>query len=61
VTVRYKPGIVEYLSAVPNTGFTIDIEQQTPEVEVEFTSAAKEIEVRVRWNEGELDVDINEN
>lgn len=60
VTVRYKPGIVEYLSAAPNTGFTLEIEQQSPEVEVEFKSSDVEIEVRVRWDDGKLDIDISE-
>ena len=60
MTVRYKPGIVEYLSAVPNTGFSVDIERQSPEVELEFTSSDTEIEIRIRWNDGELDIDISE-
>ncbi len=62
VRVRYKPGIVEFVAAFPNAGFRTDIEQQSPEVEVEFTNddTDTEIEVRVRWYEGELDIDINE-
>lgn len=60
VRVEYKPGIVQLLAAYPNSGFSVEVEKQSPEVEVEFKSDTTEIEIRVRWEDGELDIEINE-
>lgn len=60
LTVRYQPGVVEYLSAAPATGYTLDIEQQTPVVEIEFKREGADVEIKVRWSEGRLDIDIDE-
>ncbi len=60
VTVRYKPELVEYLSAAPNPGYTLEIDKQFPEVDVEFIGSDSEVEVRIRWDDGELRIEVNE-
>lgn len=61
VTVRYRSAEVEYLSAAPLPGWSVDVEQSSPEVRVEFRRDPAEVEVRVRWDDGGLDIDVKEN
>jgi hypothetical protein len=60
VTVRYRPGEVEYQAAVPAPGFAVEIDERSPEVRVEFVGEDAEWDVRVRWNDGALDIDVGD-
>lgn len=59
--MRYRPGEVELQAATPSPGFDADIEDTGPEkVKVEFESQSEEVKVEVRWDEGSLKVEIDE-
>ena len=59
VTVRVIPGSVTYLSTVPNPGFAVEVKDAGPPgVRVELVSVATEVDVRVRWRDGRLDISI---
>ena len=52
---------VAFVNAVPKAGFSVEVEKSGPtEVEVKFESADHQSEFRARWNDGELDIDIDE-
>jgi hypothetical protein len=60
VTVRVSQGRVTYLSAVPKTGYAVEVENPgPPEVRVEFESEESKVEIRAQWENGQLDVEIN--
>ncbi len=62
LTVRYRTGVVEYQAATPNPGFTLEVEDTSPEARVEFHNDGEgaDYEIRVRWNGGALEVEVNE-
>jgi hypothetical protein len=52
---------VAFVNAVPKAGFSVEIDKAGPkEVRVEFESADHQSEFRARWEDGELDIDIDE-
>ncbi len=52
---------VAFVNAVPEAGFSVEIEKAGPgEVRVEFESSDRESSFRARWEDGELDIDIDE-
>lgn len=61
VTVRVVPGSVTLVSVDPAAGFTAEIDDAgPPEVRVELISGDTEVEVRVRWRDGRVDVEIDD-
>ncbi|HEX6301852.1 MAG TPA: hypothetical protein VF148_15440 [Acidimicrobiia bacterium] len=62
VVVRSRPGEVELQAATPAPGFAVEIDDDGPErVRVEFDSDSVEVRIEVRWENGALDVDVDEN
>ena len=55
VTVRVAPGAVEFVSAVPAPGFTVDVHDDCPtQVRVDFDGDAESFDVRIEWEGSEL-------
>ena len=60
--VRYRPGEVELQAATPAPGFAVEIDDHGPDrVRVEFDSEDVEVRIEVRWENGSLNIDIDEN
>jgi hypothetical protein len=60
VVVSYRPEEVRLESVAPLAGFTFDVEDSgPPEVRVEFDGPLR-VEVRVRWRDGQLVTEIDE-
>lgn len=60
VTVSHRPGEVVLQAAVPEPGYEVEVEDPGPaEVRVAFEGEDDEWEVRVRWSDGELDVEVS--
>ena len=60
LTVSVTPGSITYLSAVPATGFAVELDEAgPPEVRVEFISVDTEVEIRVRWRDGQVVVETD--
>lgn len=61
VIVSYTEDEVRLSSATPNPGFDMEIEDAGPEkVDVRFRNDDTEYRVEVRWESGELTVDVNQ-
>ncbi len=61
VRVLYGPGVVKLDGAGPNAGFSMEVDKSGPdEVRVEFESDDHESEIRVRWKDGGLREEIEE-
>lgn len=61
VTISANDPSVTFISAIPNAGFSVDLESSGPtEVKVEFDSEDRESEFTAKWRDGELLVDIDE-
>ncbi|MGH8875132.1 MAG: hypothetical protein ACRDVM_07765 [Acidimicrobiia bacterium] len=61
VTFAHRPGEVVFVAAVPAPGFAAEVDDQGPdEVRVEFESPEHRSELRVRWDGGELDIEVRE-
>lgn len=62
VVVSYQSGDVVLETAVPVAGFQVEIKKEgPPEVEVEFESEKLVVRIDAEWNDGELDIEIDEN
>ncbi len=60
VTVRVTPGAITLVSVDPAMGFSTEIDKAgPPEVRVELIGADVEVEVRVEWENGRVQVDID--
>lgn len=60
MVLRYRPGEVTYQSATPAPGFQVEVDEHgPPEVEVEFESESRKVEVHAAWREGDLDVEVS--
>lgn len=61
VVVSYRPGEVILETAVPLPGFETEIDKTgPPSVEVEFDSSSRKIDIRVEWDNAQLEVDVDE-
>ena len=61
VVVRYRPDEVELQSATPAPGFEVEVDESgPPRVRVEFESDDSDIRVEVRWDDGGLDIEIDD-
>lgn len=60
VVVSHRPGEVRLESATPAPGYAMEIDDRGPdEARVEFAGADDEYEIRVRWHNGALDVEVD--
>jgi len=60
VIVSYRPGEVRLESVAPLAGYNFDVEDAgPPEVRVEFVGPLR-VEIRVRWQDGQLVTEIDE-
>ncbi|HEX6947848.1 MAG TPA: hypothetical protein VF246_10910 [Acidimicrobiia bacterium] len=54
------PGAITFLSAVPAPGFALELDEPgPPEVRVEFIGSDTEVEVRVRWKDGQVEIETD--
>jgi hypothetical protein len=61
VVIRSRPGEVFLVSAVPKSGFIVEVEKSGPEsVEVDFEGESYDGELHAEWRDGRLDVDVEE-
>ncbi len=61
VVVSYRVGEVILATAVPKPGFETEIDKSGPPVvEVEFKSSSLRVEIKAEWDDGRLQVDIDE-
>ena len=61
VVVRYRPSEVVLETAAPAVGYSYEIKESGPtEVEVEFQAQGAAVDVRVRWRDGQLSVEVDD-
>lgn len=61
VLLNHRPGEVRLASATPSPGFAMEIDEQGPdEVRVEFENDDDSYEVRVRWQDGALRIEVDD-
>ncbi|MDH5372580.1 MAG: hypothetical protein OEX97_06520 [Acidimicrobiia bacterium] len=61
VTISYSPGVVTFISAIPQPGFSADLSDKGPdEVRVRFESATHTSDFRAEWDGNELKITKNE-
>ena len=61
VRISHSPGVVNFISAIPQPGFSTELEEDGPEqVRVKFESGSHSSEFRARWEDGELRITSNE-
>ena len=61
VVVSYRPGEVILETAVPRPGFETEIDKQGPPVvEVEFDSSNLRVDIKAEWDNGELEIEVDE-
>lgn len=61
VVIRHRPGEVELQAATPAAGFAVEIDDSGPtRVRVEFESEDTDIRVEAEWDDGELEVSIDD-
>jgi hypothetical protein len=61
VIIRHRPGVVEPQAATPASGFSVEVDDSGPtRVRVEFESDDADIRVEARWQDGELEVTVED-
>jgi len=61
VVVKYRPDEVVLQGASPAAGFHVEVDEAgPPDVEVEFESETLKVEIRARWDHGELRIEVSE-
>lgn len=61
VVIRYRPNEVELEAATPAPGFNVEVDDAGPQrVRVEFEGDTADVRVEARWEDGALDVAVNE-
>lgn len=60
VTVRYRFGEVEYVSATPAAGFQTEVaDKGPPKVRVEFDAHEQDVRIDVKWEDSGLQIEIS--
>lgn len=61
VTISYSPGVVNFVSAIPEAGFSTEQLHTGPdEVRINFNSETHSSEFRAEWENGVLDIKTSE-
>jgi hypothetical protein len=61
VIIRHRPGEVELQAATPAAGFSVEVDDSGPtRVRVEFEGDDDDIRVEARWQDGELEVTVED-
>ena len=61
VTITATPGEVNFISAIPQAGFTTELRDSGPDrVRVRFVSATTIFEFEAEWDDGQLDIETSE-
>jgi hypothetical protein len=61
LVVKYRPEEVVLQAASPAAGFHVEVDKAgPPEVEVEFESETSKVEIRAKWEHGELTIEVSE-
>jgi hypothetical protein len=61
VTISYSPGVVNFVSAIPQPGYSTEQRETGPtEVRIRFESDDHTSDFRARWQDGELEITENE-
>ena len=61
VTISFRPGVVNFKSAVPQSGYSTEVEDNGPErVRVEFEKDEDHSRFEAEWVSGELVISIEE-
>ena len=61
VTIRSSPGIVNFVSAVPAAGYTVELRDSGPErVRVRFDAGEQNIDFEAEWDDGRLEISSEE-
>lgn len=61
VVVRYRTGEVELQAATPAPGFSVEVDDAgPPRVRVEFEGENADVRVEARWDDGSLDIDVDD-
>ncbi|MDH5616832.1 MAG: hypothetical protein OEY62_09880, partial [Acidimicrobiia bacterium] len=61
VTISYSPGVITFVSAIPQPGFSTDRTATGPdEVRIRFESESHTSDFHAEWKEGELKITKNE-
>jgi len=61
VTISYTPGVVTFVSAIPQSGYSTEIEESGPSrVRVHFESDSHTSEFRAEWEGAELAITKSE-
>ncbi len=61
MTISSSPGAVNFVSAIPQAGFTTELREAGPErVRVRFVGATMIFELEAKWDDGQLDIETSE-
>ncbi len=61
MTISSTSGQVQFVSAIPQAGFTTELRDGGPErVRVRFVSATKVFEFEAEWDDGQLEIRTSE-
>lgn len=61
MTISSAPGEVNFVSAIPQAGFTTELRDIGPDrVRVRFVGVATIFEFEARWDNGRLDIETSE-
>ena len=61
VTISHSPGVVNFVSAIPQPGFSTETRETGPEeVRIRFAGDSHTSDFRAEWKSGELEISIDE-
>jgi hypothetical protein len=61
VTISYSPGVVNFVTAIPQAGYSTDVRETGPDrVRVRFESDTHTSDFRAEWEGGELKITKSE-
>lgn len=57
MTIRSSPGVVNFVSAVPSPGYTVELRDAGPErVRVRFSTGEQDSDFEAEWENGVLEI-----
>lgn len=61
MTISASPGVVAFVSAIPQAGYTTELRDTGPErVRVRFVGSTAIFEFEAKWDDGRLDIETSE-